>query len=344
MNLKIKLTLLLMLLLNVSLIAQDGYLLKGTVVTNVNEPIPGASLLIKGTSQGTSTDFDGNFQLEVKTGDVLQVSFVGYATKEIIIGSQNNISISLEEDQNVLDEVVVIGYGKSKKSHLTGSISKVVNETLDQIAVPRVDDALVGQFSGVNIAATDGAAGSAPTIRIRGTGSITGDSGPLVVVDGLAMDSDILGSLDMNDIESFEVLKDAASAAIFGSRGGNGVIMITTKSGKDGDTKFSFSTYAGWKEARQSDAYYMTVAETAAAELAATGTLSDRTKYKQLIGVDNPWQNIIFDGGMITNYALSARGGNEKTKFSTSLNYLHDEGVMLTDDFKKYGLKVKVDT
>lgn len=344
MNLKIKLTLLLILLLNVSLIAQNSYELKGTVGTGINDPIPGVSLLIKDSSKGTSTDFDGNFQLNVTVGDVVQVSFVGFKTKEIIITGQNNISISLEEEQNMLDEVVVIGYGKMKKSHLTGAISKVTNEKLDQIAVPRVDDALVGQVSGVTIAATDGAAGSAPTIRIRGTGSITGESGPLVVVDGLAMDSDILGSLDMSDIESFEVLKDAASAAIFGSRGGNGVIMITTKQGKEGDTKFSFSTYSGWKEARQSDAYYMTVAETVKAEMAANGFLSDKTKYKQMIGVDNPWQNIIFDGGMITNYALSARGGSAKTKFSTSLNYLHDEGVMLTDDFKKYGLKIRVNT
>jgi TonB-linked SusC/RagA family outer membrane protein len=345
MNLKIKLTILLILLLNVTLIAQNSYVLRGTVVAGVNnDPIPGASLLIKNSTKGTSTDFDGNFQLEVKLGDVLQVSFVGFETKEVIISNQNDISIKLAEAQNVLDEVVVIGYGSQKKSHLTGSISKVVNEELDQIAVARVDDALVGQVSGVNIAATDGAVGTAPTIRIRGTGSISGDSGPLVVVDGLPMDSDILGNLDMNDIESFEVLKDAASAAIYGSRGGNGVIMITTKSGKEGDTKFSFSTYAGIKEARKSEAYTFSVAETAAAELAATGTLSDATKYKQLIGVDNDWQDIIFDGGTITNYNLSARGGSAKTKFSTALNYLHDEGVLLTDDFKKYGLKVKVDT
>ncbi len=343
MNLKIKLTVLLILLLNVTLIAQNSYLLQGTV-SDASGPIPGASILIKGTSSGVSTDFDGKFQLEVKSGDILQISFVGYATQTVAIVNQKTLSITLAEDANVLDEVVVIGYGSQKKSHLTGSISKVVNEDLDQIAVARVDDALVGQVSGVNIAATDGAVGTAPTIRIRGTGSISGNSGPLVVVDGLAMDSDILGNLDMNDIESFEVLKDAASAAIFGSRGGNGVIMITTKSGKEGDTKFSFSTYAGIKEARPSEAYTFSVAETAAAELAATGVLSAQTQYKQLIGVDQDWQDIIFDGGTITNYNLSARGGSAKTKFSTSLNYLHDEGVLLTDDFKKYGLKLKVDT
>ncbi|RXP45222.1 TonB-dependent receptor [Lutibacter sp. HS1-25] len=345
MNLKIKLTILLALLLNLSLVAQSGYLMKGVVVTGANnDPIPGASLLVKGSTKGTTSDFDGNFQLEVKAGDILQISFVGFETKEIIIANQNNLSIKLSEAQNQLDEVVVIGYGSQKKSHLTGSISKVVNEELSQIAVARVDEALTGQVSGVSISNTDGSVGSAPTIRIRGTGSITGDSGPLVVVDGLVMDSDILGNLDMNDIESFEVLKDAASAAIYGSRGGNGVIMITTKNGKQGDTKFSFSTYAGIKEAKQSKEYYFSVAETAAAELAATGAISAQTQYKQLIGVDQDWQDIIFDGGTITSYNLSARGGSEKTRFSAAMNYLHDEGVLLTDDFKKYGLKLKLDT
>ena len=155
-----------------------------------------------------------------------------------------------------MDEVIVIGYGTQKKSHVTGAISKVTNEKLDQMAVPRVDDALVGQVSGVNIQQTSGEAGSAPTIRIRGTGSVTGDAGPLVVVDGQIVDNDYLGSMDMNDIASFEVLKDAASASIYGSRGGNGVIMITTKRGKEGRTVFSMNVYGGVKAARKSDAYY----------------------------------------------------------------------------------------
>lgn len=345
MNLKNKLTIIVILLFNISLFAQNSFLLKGNVVAqNDNSPIPGVSIIIKDTSKGTSTDFDGNFQLEVKTGDILQISFIGYMIQTITIKGQTVLKVVLTEDTQSLDEVVVIGYGTQKKSHLTGSISKVVNDELDQIAVSRVDDALVGQVSGVNISNTDGAVGSAPTIRIRGTGSITGDSGPLVVVDGMVMDSDILGNLDMNDIESFEVLKDAASAAIYGSRGGNGVIMITTKQGKEGDTKFSFSTYTGINEARQSKDYYFSVAESNAQELAATGTLSDKSIYRAMTGTDRDWQDELFNGGTITNYNISARGGSEKTKFSTALNYLHDEGVILTDDFKKYSIKVKVDT
>jgi TonB-linked SusC/RagA family outer membrane protein len=345
MNLKNKLALIVILLLCIPLIAQERTILTGTVVSAIDsQPIPGVNILILDTSRGTSTDFDGKYQLEVSSDDVIQFSYIGFVSQSVIYTNQSTIDISLVEDFSQLEEIVVIGYGTQKKSHLTGAISRVVNDDLDQIAVSRADDALVGQVAGVNIQATEGEAGSAPTIRIRGTGSITGSSAPAIVVDGLLVDSDYLGSLDMNDIASFEVLKDAASAAIFGSRGANGVIIITTKQGKEGKTKFSYNTFTGFKEARQSDSYYFSVAETAAAEMAANGELSDRTKVKQLIGVDQDWQDIIFDGGTITSHSFSARGGSKRTKFSTALNYVHDEGVLLTDDYKKYALKLKIDT
>jgi len=322
-----------------------SYTLTGTITSAADgTPIPGASVIITNSSVGISSDFDGLFQLEVKSGDEVQISFVGFTTQTILITDQKTLTIALVEDANALDEVIVIGYGTQKKSHLTGAISKVTNEKLDQIAVPRVDDALVGQVSGVNVQQTSGEAGSAPTIRIRGTGSVTGDSGPLVVVDGAIVDNDYLGSLDMNDVESFEILKDAASASIYGARGGNGVIMITTKRGKEGRTIFSLNAYGGVKTARKSDAYDFSVNDWAAKELAATGAISDQTAYKQLIGVDQDWQDIIFDGGNISNLALSVRGGSAKTKFSTAFSYLHDEGVLLTDDYKRYNLKLRIDT
>ncbi|WCO00892.1 SusC/RagA family TonB-linked outer membrane protein [Psychroserpens ponticola] len=345
MNLKNKLPLLVALLFSVTMFAQESYLLKGTVVSEVDQqPIPGVNVLVLNTTRGASTDFDGNFEINVASGEVLQFSYLGYVTSTVIVSDQQTLSISLAEDAAQLDEVVVIGYGTQRKSHLTGAISKVKNEDLDQIAVPRVDEALVGQVSGVTIAATEGEAGSAPTIRIRGTGSISGDSSPAIVVDGLVVDSDFLGNLDMNEVESFEVLKDAASAAIYGSRGANGVILITTKQGKAGKTKFTYNVFTGFKEARQSDDYYFTVAETARAEKAATGTISDRTRVKQLIGTDRDWQDVIFDGGIIESHSFAARGGNENTKFSLSLNYVHDEGVLLTDDYKKYSLRLKVNS
>tara|TARA_R110002033_G_scaffold38048_3_gene77336 strand:+ start:1256 stop:4366 length:3111 start_codon:yes stop_codon:yes gene_type:complete len=344
MNLKNKLVLTALLLFNMAVFAQNTTVSGQVVSATDNIPIPGVNVIVMNTTRGTTTDFDGNYQIQVNKGDVLQFSYVGFVTQTQIVNEQKTINLSLVEDLAKLDEVVVIGYGTQKKSHLTGSISKVVNEDLDQIAVSRVDDALIGQVSGVNIQATDGEAGAAPSISIRGVGSMAGDSTPLVVVDGVIVSSDFLGSLNMNDVASFEILKDAASSSIYGSKGSNGIIMITTKGGKEGKTRISYSTFSGYKTARRSDAYTFSLADTAAAELAATGSNSDRTLSKLRIGIDRSWQDVIFDGGNITNQSFSVRGGSEKTKFSAGLNYLHDEGVLLTDDYKKYGINLKVDT
>ncbi len=307
-------------------------------------PLIGVTVIVKGTEKGTVTDIEGKYKIDANDGDVLVFSYISFKTEEVTVNGTTAIDLVMKTDVAQLDQVVVIGYGSSKRSHLTGAISKVTSKELEELPTARVDDALVGTVSGVNIQATEGEAGSAPTIRIRGTGSMVASSDPLIVVDGLVVDNDFLSSLDMNDVESFEVLKDAASSAIYGSRGGNGVILITTKNGKSGKTKFNYTTYLGFKEARQSDAYYFSIAETAAAEMAANGELSDRTKYKQLIGIDRDWQDDIFDGGTIQSHSLSARGGSEKTNFSATLGYLHDEGVLLTDDFKRYNMMLKVNT
>ncbi len=323
---------------------QKDITVTGKVLSELNEPLPGANVIIKGTASGTITNADGNYSLVVPENSTLVFSYVGYINQEVLVGDQTLIDITMQPDLEQLEELVVVGYGSQKKSHLTGAVSKVTNENLDQIAVARVDEALVGQVSGVNIQATDGEAGAPPTIRIRGTGSVTGSSNPLIVVDGLVVDNDFLSNLDMNNIESFEVLKDAASAAIYGSRGGNGIIMVTTKSGRPGKTRFSYNGFFGQKEARQSDAYYSSLAETAAAELAFNGFLSDRTLVKQQLGVDRDWQDVIFDGGNIMSHSLSARGGTEKTTFNVSGSYLKDEGVMLTDEFERYSLSLKVNT
>ena len=349
MKLKIKSLLVFVLLTCFSVHAQEVKTISGQVVSKSDGlPIPGVNILIIGTSKGTSSDFDGKYQIEAKVGDALQFSYVSFKNQIIIIGDNAIIDVLLEEDTNALDEVVVVGYGTRKRKHLTGAVSSVVNKDLDKLPIARVDDALVGRIAGLNVSATEGEAGSAPTIRIRGVGSLNGDSSPLIVVDGLVVESDFLGNLDMNEVESFDVLKDAASSAIYGSRGSNGVILITTKQGKEGRTRFNYNAYTGFKEARQSDDYYFTVAETAQAELDATGTLSNRTAYKQLLsqttGIDRDWQDVIFDGGIINSHSFSARGGSKSTKFSVSLGYLHDEGVLLTDDFKRYNARFKIDS
>ncbi|KQC29792.1 SusC/RagA family TonB-linked outer membrane protein [Flagellimonas eckloniae] len=348
MNLKLKLILIAILSINIQLFAQDNYSLSGNVSDENNVPIPGANVVVFDTTRGTQTDFDGNYTIQVSNGDVLVFSYIGYATQQVIVNGQTTVNIVMAEDLSELDEVVVVGYGTQKKSTVTGSISKVVNETLDQIAVSRVDDALIGQVSGVNIQATNAEAGGAPTITIRGVGSIAADSGPALVVDGIVVSSDFLGNLDMNDVESFEVLKDAASAAIYGSEGANGVILITTKSGKAGKTKFSYQTYTGFKQAHGSEDYKKNIDEWLALEQSVTGTLSEESEYIKLLvattGVNRDWQDVFFDGGNVTSHSLSARGGTEDTSFSTSLRYLHDEGVVITDDYKLYTGNLKVNS
>ena len=325
----------------------------GKVVDESGQGIPGVTVLEKGTTNGIVTDVDGKYSLKVGPNAILMFSYIGFKAQEITVGNQSTIDVNLAVDIEELDEVVVIGYGTQKKSHLTGAISKVENKKLDQIPLSRADDALVGQVSGVNIQSTGGdgndqGVGSDPQIRIRGTGSITGGAGPLLVIDGTVVDADFFGSIDMNDVESFEILKDAASAAIFGSRGANGVIMVTTKQGQAGPTKFSYNAFVGIQDVQINPDYDFSAAESFAREIAFRGELSERSQYKQLLiearGEETRWQDVIFDGGGIQSHSLSARGGNKKTRFSTALTYLHDEGVLITDDYKKYNLKAKVDT
>ena len=296
------------------------------------------------SSRGVATDFDGNYSINVSEGDVLQFSYIGYVTQTVVIGNQQTINVVLVEDAAQLDEVVVIGYGTQKKSLLTGAISKVVNEDLDQIAVSRVDEALIGQVSGVNIRNSEGEAGGAPTIRIRGVGSITSNNGPLVVIDGAVVDSDFLTNLDMNNVESFEVLKDAASAAIFGSRGSNGVIQITTKQGKEGKAKFTYNTFTGFKEGRRSDDYDISFQGELDREIAITGGLSLGSQFRQLINAENNWQDIVLNGGEIRSHSFGVTGGSKKTKFNINASYVSDDGVLLTDSFERYRAQLKIDT
>ena len=311
-------------------------------------PLIGVNVVVKGTTTGVISDAEGRYSLSAPSNGTLVFRYIGHTEMEMPISGQTTLDVSMSPDYALLGETVVIGYGTQKKSHLTGSISKVKNEKLDQMAVSRVDDALIGQVSGVNVQATNAEPGAAPTITVRGFGSINANSGPAVVVDGLVVNPEFLGNLDMNNVESFEVLKDAASAAIYGSEGSNGVIMITTKSGQEGKTKFSYETYFANKNAFGSDSYRKSVSDWAAKELAETGELSNQTQYAQLLvettGIDRDWQDVFFDGGNVMSHSLSARGGTKKTKFSMSLRYLHDEGVVITDDYKLYTANLKMST
>ncbi|MEQ9298141.1 MAG: TonB-dependent receptor [Cyclobacteriaceae bacterium] len=332
-----------------SIQAQGGSKVTGTVLADDGEPIPGATILIKGTSNGSISDIDGKYSLNAGTNDILIFSFIGYETSEIPINGRSIVDLTMNLDVQQLEEIVVTGYGTQRKSTVTGSISKVVNKDLDQLPVSRVDDALIGQVSGVNIQATSAEPGAAPTITVRGFGSITADSGPAIVVDGVIVNADFLGAMDMNNIESFEILKDAASAAIYGSEGSNGVILITTKSGKPGKTQFNYQTFTGVKSAFGSDVYKKDLFAWAEQEQAATGELTDGTQQALALseaqgGLNRDWQDVFFEDGTITSHSFSARGGNETTDFSGSMRYLHDEGVVIFDDYKLYTGDLKLNT
>ena len=328
--------------------AQQVRKISGKITDHSGAPIPGASIVVKGTSVGVSADNYGNYNLSLPAeAKVLIFSFLGMKTQEIVISNQNTIDISLLEETIGIEEVIAIGYGVQKKSHLTGAISKVANKGLEQVPTSRGEEALIGKVSGVNIQMSDAGAGAAPTIRVRGIGSITADASPLIVLDGVVVASDYLGNIDMNDVESVEVLKDAASAAIYGSRGGNGVIMVTTKKGKEGKTQFSFNGYRGIKYTFPNKRYepFSTISQWKDYVLANNnGVLTDQMKFIDLLGTENRWTDVFFDGGVIESYSLSARGGNEKTKFTVSGNYLRDDGVLLTDYFKKMNVRINLST
>ncbi|HZJ18733.1 MAG TPA: TonB-dependent receptor plug domain-containing protein [Pricia sp.] len=217
------------------------------VVSDASGPIPGANVIIKGTSTGTATDFDGNFEIAVDNNDVLVISYLGYVTKEVEYTGQDIINVLLQEDAALLEEVVVVGYGKSvKKEDLTGAVSVVGADDLEKSPLINVDQALQGRASGVQLTQNSGAPGAGLKIRVRGSNSITGSNSPLVVVDGL-IDVDI-NSVNPSDIQSISVLKDASASAIYGNRAANGVIIITTKKGVAGKAIIEFNNYMSFSK------------------------------------------------------------------------------------------------
>ena len=359
----LKLTMILSLLVNFSMLAQDVYSVSGTVIeTETNGPAPGVSVIIKGTSTGTVTDFDGNYTIEVASGDILEFQYLGFATESVIVTGQTTIDVSLKPDTESLEEVVVVGYGTQKAKNLTGSIAKVSGEKVAKSSVARVDDALVGRVSGVQIAATNPEAGGDTTINVRGIGSITGDTSPLIVLDDMDLgnDPDILGTINVNDIKSVEVLKDASAVAIYGSRGANGVIILTTKDGVSGKSTFTYNSYFGTKWVPHNDTYtgslsswsdYINSYEAEAFEIG--GDFLDkwyegksRLAAAEIIaaagGGETDWQAVMLPGGTIQSHSFAVTGGADKTTYSASIGYLNDEGVLINDGFKRYTANLKL--
>lgn len=212
------------------IISSWGQTITGTV-SSEEGPLPGATIIIKGTANGTTTDFDGNYSIEANSSQTLVFSYIGYTKQEVTVANQTQINVLLATD-NMLDEVVVIGYGTQRKSDLTGSVSSVDAESIANIPVSRVDQALQGRAAGVQVTQTSGAPGAGTSIRVRGGNSITGSNEPLWVIDGIIVGTNFnLNNINSSDIKSIEILKDASSIAIYGSRGANGVVLVTTKNG-----------------------------------------------------------------------------------------------------------------
>ncbi len=327
--------------------AQQSGVVTGKVTDSSGMPLPGLTVAVKGTAHGTITDGDGVYTLLNVPGDgTLVFSFVGMKTQEIAVGNQSTIDIQMEEDAIGIEEVVAIGYGVIKKSDLTGSLSSVSSEQFAEQNVTRVDQVLQGRASGVQISNTVGAPGGDVRIRIRGANSVLGDNSPLFVVDGfVGVDYNMLNP---NDIKSVEVLKDAASTAIYGSRGANGVILITTKTGNksgkitvDYQGNVSLSTVIKEYDVLSASDFAETVnAKNLALGLDPYFTQAEIDEYRQAGGFD--YQDAIFREAISTQHQLSVAGGTEKTQYRISANYLDQEGIIENSGYERINFRTNI--
>ncbi len=334
----------------------------GRVLDEKGDPLPGVNILIKGSSRGVTTDIRGAFDLVVPSeSSVLIFSFVGYLSQEVTAGNRTNLEITLQPDQKTLEELVVVGYGTQKKTSLTSAISKVENRKLDQMPTGRPESALVGRMAGVNISQTRSRPGSAPTITVRGPGSISASNDPLIVIDGFPGGS--FNNINMNDVESIEVLKDASSAAIYGSRGSGGVIIVTTKSGSQGKPKLNVNTYVGisqpllhgrkkWIPGGQEfydytaryinrDFYWFGGDPT----LPLWGDERRPAAYRVnpvIAEGDYNWEEILINPAAIQNYSLSVSGRRNDANYYVSANIKDEKGTLLTGRYKQYALRANI--
>jgi len=322
---------------------------QGVVTDSKGEPLPGTTILVKGTTTGTTAGSDGSFQLGLPAGaTTLVISSVGSKTQEISIGTQTNFRIALEADAQTLNDVVVVGYGTARKSDLTGSVASVSGAQLQQVATSDPVQALQGRVAGVDITSNSGQPGSGTRIRVRGVGTIN-NSDPLYVVDGVQT-SDISFLLP-TDIESTEILKDASATAIYGSRGANGVVLITTKHGKAGKTQFNLFGYTGFQQIRRTlpltnaQQYATLVTEAYTNEGAVVPADYTALLNNALQGGNTgfDYQKLVLQKGLITNYSLSASGGTEQNRYLISGNYFQQDGIVKQSGLKKYVVRLNDD-
>jgi TonB-linked SusC/RagA family outer membrane protein len=331
--------------------AQGTIDVSGKVLDRSNQlTLPGVSIKIKGSNLGAVTDVNGSFRVAAKSTDTLIFSFIGYQSQQVAINNQAVLKVQLDPESSALNEVVVVGYGTQRRKDLTGAISSIKSEDLAKVATPSFTSAIQGKIPGVYVSQTSGAPGGSSSVRIRGVGT-TGGNQPLYVVDGFPISSGSMGTgrstdkvdglsvVNPNDIESIEVLKDAASAAIYGSRAANGVILITTKRGKEGQAKVNFNSSAGiaqlWRKPEFLNAEQFA---TLANELYTNSGMTPNPEWANpaSFGAGTNWIDQVFRDAPVQNYDFSASGGTQKLKAAVSLGYLDQDGTMIETKYKRY--------
>ena len=321
-------------------------------VTSAEEPdgVPGASVVVKGTTQGTITDLDGRYSISVpESANTLVFSFVGYLTKEVAISGRTTVDVTMDPDVKVLNEVVVVGYGTQERREITGSVTSINNEAIENLVTPSFESQLAGRAPGVSVTTPSGILGARPIIRIRGVNSLTSSASPLIIIDGVpVVDSDRsavnasnpLANINPADIQSYEVLKDGSATAIYGSRAANGVILITTKRGASGKAKVSYNTAMGFNEEVSrfellTGDQFVEIANEKRSNLGQS-TLANP-------GVNTDWQDLIFRKGFTQQHNLSISGGSDATKYFFSLGFTDQESAIRPNDLKRYSFRANVD-
>lgn len=332
-------------------VVQQAKTVKGTVVDETGEPVIGASVMVKGTSVGCATDLDGNFTLQnVKPEQTLTISYIGYTAQTIAIGQQTNFNVVLKPDNKVLNEVVVVGYGAITKRSVSTSMSTVKGSNIAEMPTSNITQSLSGLSSGITLQQTSGEPGAAPSIRIRGAGSINSGNDPLYVIDGYpTTDSELFNNINPSDIEDIQILKDAASSAIYGSKAGNGVIIVTTKKGKAGKPTVNFSTQIGVSQAQtrvdvlDAKDYLDMIIEART----NNGTISKYPELTKLRDSGNycntDWQDAIFRNALNYRANATVTGGTDMIAYNFSVNYQNEDGILLNSFFKKVNVKAGFD-
>ena len=356
-----------MLAISLSAVAQTVKV-SGTVVDAIG-PVVGASVIEKGTSNGVITDLDGNWSISVNPGAVLQFSTIGYATQEIAVGDRTVINVTLEEDTEFLDEVVVVGYGTMKRSDLSGSSVSMKEEDLKGSIITSLDQAFQGRAAGVTAVQTSGAPGSSSSIRVRGQATINANAEPLYVIDGVIVQGggnsgadfglgDALGNgkvstisplstINPADIVSMEILKDASATAIYGAQGANGVVLITTKHGKAGDAKFSYEgMFAVSQQTKRLDMMNLREFANFYNDMVEIGEIGNPSAFyadPSLLGVGTNWQDEVFRTALQHSHQISAQGGSEKVQYYISGSYMNQEGTIIGSDFNRFSVRANID-